>query len=160
MLEETARVVQVDSGGVWVETQRRSTCSSCAAEQGCGTATLAKVLGTRRTRMRVLSSTPLRIGDRVVIGINESALLRGSVAVYAVPLLMLLAGAVAGELGAQQGLWRSAELASVLLGVGGLLAGLWWLQRFTGRIKEDHNYQPVVLRREVEIDAGTIVIRE
>lgn len=147
MLEETARVERIEAGEIWVETQRRSTCSSCSVNKGCGTATLAKVLGNRRTLVRVLSDLPLEPGDQVVIGIREQALVRGSLAVYAVPLLLLLTGAVMGELGAGQGLWGSAEAASVLLGLSGLVAGLLWLKVFTRRIQHDVNYQPVVLRR-------------
>jgi sigma-E factor negative regulatory protein RseC len=150
MLEETARVVRIDTDGVWVETQRRSTCSSCSAQTGCGTATLARVLGSRRSRVRVVSDLALRVGDRVVIGIREQALVRGSLAVYAVPVALLLLGAVVGELGAKRFLWQSAELASSVLGVAGLLAGLWWLKGFTRRIRDDRHYQPVVLRRAGE----------
>lgn len=147
MIEETAEVVRVDGGGVWVDTRRQSTCSACVAEKGCGTATLSKVLGKRRSLVRVLSDEPLRVGDRVVIGIAEQALVRGSLAVYAVPLLLLLLGAVLGELGAGRGLWDNAELASLVLGLGGLAGGLLWLNRFTRQIQNDRNYQPVVLRR-------------
>ena len=149
MLEETAQVVSVEGGDVWVETQRRSTCSSCPAHKGCGTATLSKVLGNRRNVVRVLSEIPLRTGDRVVIGIREQALVRGSLAVYAVPILLLLLGAVLGDLGADRSVWQNAETASLVLGVSGFLAGLFWIKRFTRRIQKDQNYQPVVLRRLV-----------
>lgn len=154
MLEETARVVRISGEDVWVETQRRSTCSSCAAEKGCGTATLAKVLGRRRNLVRVLSSMPLQVDDQVVIGIREQALVRGSMAVYAVPILLLLAGGVLGELGAQRSVWENADLASLILGIAGLFGGLLWLKRFTRRIQNDHNYQPVVLRRLVNTPPG------
>jgi len=147
MIEETAQVVSISGGDVWVETRRRSTCSGCAAEKGCGTAVLSKVLGNRRTRMRVLADMSLAVGDQVVIGIGERALVRGSLAVYAVPLLLLLLGAVLGRLGAGSGLWASGEAASLVLGMGGLAAGLLWLKRFTRHIQDDRNYQPVVLRR-------------
>jgi sigma-E factor negative regulatory protein RseC len=147
MLEESAQVVRIDGPDVWVETLRQSTCSGCAAEKGCGTAALAKVLGNRRNRVRALSRIPLGIGDRVVIGVQERALVRGSMAVYAVPILLLLVGAVLGELGAERRLWDNAETASVVLGLAGLSAGLVWLARFTRRIRKDQRYQPVVLRR-------------
>ena len=147
MIQETGQVVRVEGADVWVETRRQSTCSGCAAEKGCGTAVLSKVLGQRRTLVRVLGSMPLQVGDRVVIGIAERALVRGSLAVYAVPLLLLLLGAVLGEVGAGNGLWDNAELGSLVLGVGGLAAGLLWLKRFTRRIQNDPNYQAVVLRR-------------
>lgn len=159
MLEETAQVVRIDGDRVWVETQRQSTCGSCSAAKGCGTATLASVLGQRRTRVRVLSRQPLRIGDRVVIGIREQALVRGSLAVYAVPILLMLAGGIIGELGAQGFLWDNAELASVLLGISGFAAGLVWLRKFTRRIEFDDKYQPLVLRKLVGGAAGVVVTR-
>jgi len=159
MLEETAQVVRIDGDEVWVETQRRSTCASCAAEKGCGTATLAKVLGKRRTLVRVLSDQPLSIGDQVVIGIREQALVRGSLAVYAVPILLLLLGGFVGELGAQRFLWDNAELASVILGISGLIAGLFWLRKFTRRIEYDDSYQPLVLRKLVNDAAKFVAIR-
>ena len=109
---------------------------------------MAKVLGQRRNLVRVLSQLPLRVGDRVVIGIREQALVRGSLAVYAVPLLLLLLGGLLGELGVQQHLWDNAEQASLALGGAGFIAGLFWLKRFTRRIRHDRAYQPVVLRRE------------
>lgn len=156
MLEETAQVVRIRGEEVWVETQRRSSCDSCAAEKGCGTATLSKVLGNRRNVVRVLSAIPLGVGDRVVIGIREQALVRGSLAVYAVPILLLLLGGLLGELGAQQFIWENAELASVMLGISGLIAGLAWLRRFTRRIQNDPNFQPVVLRRQTS--AGVLAV--
>jgi sigma-E factor negative regulatory protein RseC len=148
MLEETARVVRIEDDVVWVETERRSTCASCAVEKGCGTATLAKVLGNRRTVVRVLSALPLRVGDQVVIGIREQALVRGSLAVYAVPIVLLLLGGLIGQLGAEQFIWDNAELASVTLGMSGLIAGLVWLRRYTRRIQDDPEFQPVVIRRQ------------
>ena len=108
--------------------------------------------------MRVLSDLPLAVGDQVVIGIREQALVRGSLAVYAVPLLLLLAGAIIGELGAGQGLWNSAEAASVLLGAGGLVTGLLWLKHFSRRIHDDTDYQPVVLRRKADPITNHIAI--
>jgi sigma-E factor negative regulatory protein RseC len=160
MLEETARVIHVNGEDVWVETERKSTCASCTAQHGCGTSTLSKVLGKRRSVMRVLSSMDLQPGDRVVLGIREQALVRGSVAVYAVPIVVMLLGALGGELGAQQNLWNSGETASMILGLGGLLAGLYWLARFTRNIRDDRDYQPVVLRKLTSAGAHLIAERD
>jgi len=44
----------------------------------------------------------------------------------------------------------------VTLGISGLIAGLVWLKRFTRRIQNDPNFQPVVLRRQPS--AGLIAI--
>lgn len=147
MLEETAQVVDVNLGEVWVETQRRSACSSCSVNKGCGTAAISRALGNRRSIVRVLASMPLKAGDEVIIGIREHALVKGSLAVYAVPLALLLLGALLGELGAQSFLWQSAEAASIVLGLSGFAVGLFWLRRFTRQIRHDSDYQPVVLRK-------------
>jgi len=154
MIEERARVVSVEPGGaVWVEAARASTCGGCAARGGCGSALLARVLGQRRARVRALGGEGLAPGDAVLIGIPERALVRGSLALYAVPLLLMLAGALAGEYIAELGLAAGREGASVLAGLGGLGLGLLWLRRFGRRIRDNLDYQPVVLRR---LDAGAV----
>ncbi|WP_455199475.1 SoxR reducing system RseC family protein, partial [Kaarinaea lacus] len=70
MIEERAEVVSIEDGDIWVETQRRSACGQCAVNKGCGTAVLGKVIGNKRTRVRVLNPTDTRvsIGDEIVVG--------------------------------------------------------------------------------------------
>lgn len=149
MIEESAHVVALEGETgeyAWVETQRQSTCGGCAANQACGTATLAKVLGTRRTRVRALNRGGAQVGDQVVVAIDESALIRGSLAVYAMPLLTLLAGGCVGALLSAR-LQVTGEALTLGLGVAGLAAGLLWLKGFARRIRDDGRYQPIVVRR-------------
>jgi sigma-E factor negative regulatory protein RseC len=146
MIEETAHVVEIEGEFAWVETQRQSSCGSCAANKGCGTATLSKVLGQKRTRVRALNRAGAQAGDSVIVGIREDALVRGSLAVYAVPLLMMILGAFLGQaFGNAQA--NPSEGLTILCGLLGLVAGLWWLRRFARRASSDPRYQPVVLRR-------------
>ncbi|ACL72172.1 SoxR reducing system RseC family protein [Thioalkalivibrio sulfidiphilus] len=143
MIEEQARVISVEQGHAWVETQRRSTCGSCAANKGCGTSVIAKMVGNRRSRVRAIDPVGVRLGDEVVVGIEEAALVRGSLAVYTVPLITLLVGALLARW-----LWPAAgEPVVVLSGLAGLAAGLVWLRLFAGRVSSDPRYQPVILRR-------------
>jgi len=153
MIEEHAQVIALENSDVWVETQRRSACSQCAANKGCGTATLAKVLGNKRSRVRTLNpqATPVLVGDEVVIGINEQALVRGSLAVYTVPLLMLFVFGFLGQLLSTQLLMTNQDILPIVLGLLGLLLGFVWVRRFTRRIADDERYQPVLLRRVVGV---------
>lgn len=146
MIEETAHVVAADGEFVWVETRRQSTCGSCAAKQGCGTSALAKVLGNRLARVRAINHGVAQVGDQVVIGIDEQALVRGSLAIYLVPLAGLLLGAVVGALMSTR-LLVTGEGLTIGLGIAGLLLGLAWVRGFTRRIHNDSRYQPVVIRR-------------
>jgi sigma-E factor negative regulatory protein RseC len=147
MIEERAEVVACEVRFAWVQTQRASTCGACAANKGCGTAALAKVLGQRRTRVRVLNDAQAGVGEQVIIGLPEQALVRGALAVYLVPLLGLLGGALFGAHLAGQMLARQPDLFSIFFGALGLAAGILWLRHYTHRIREDARYQPVIVRR-------------
>ncbi len=153
MIEEHAQVIALENNDVWVETQRRSACGQCAANKGCGTATLARVLGNKRSQVRTLNpqATSVAVGDEVVIGINEQALVRGSLAVYTVPLLMLFVFGFFGQLLSTQLLMTNQDILPIVLGLSGLLLGFVWVRRFTRRIADDVRYQPVLLRRVIDI---------
>jgi sigma-E factor negative regulatory protein RseC len=141
MIEERAQVLSIsDDNQVWVETERQSTCGACAANKGCGTAVLGKVFGARQMRVQARSQIPLQVGDEVIIGVAEDALVKGSLAVYVVPLLMMFMGALSGK-------WLSgSEHMSVLMGLLGLLVGFAWLRIFGLRIRGNVHFQPVVVR--------------
>ena len=145
MIEEDAVVVRVESDRVWIETQRKSTCGQCAAKSGCGTAVLSKVLGQKRSQIPVLKTLPVKVGDRVVIGIKENSLLRGSFAVYAFPLLAMLLFGMLGETVNQHVFSKSNDSMAIAGAVLGLIAGALWMRLFATRIRRDSNYQPSLL---------------
>ena len=153
MIEEHANVVALNEGGIWVETQRRTACGQCAANKGCGTATLAKVLGNKRSRVRALNpnATSVAVGDEVIVGIDEAALVRGSLAVYFLPLLAMFILGVLGQMLGTQLLFESPEIVTIGFSVFGLLLGFIWVRRFTGRIASDERYQPVLLRQVMPV---------
>jgi sigma-E factor negative regulatory protein RseC len=150
MIEESAIVVDVGPKGIWVETQRKSACSSCAVNKGCGTSVLSRVVGNRSNRVRVVSPIEVSVGESVVIGINESALVRGSFAVYLVPLLFMFVLALAGEWLAQEYLWDKS-IITMLGGLIGLGIGFLWLKRYSHRIRNDSRFQPVILHKQNEV---------
>lgn len=141
MIEEQGRVIALEPGAVWVETRRKSTCSGCAAKNGCGQG-LMDQLGVRERRglVRAVSELHLRVGDSVVVGIREDVLLKGAVLVYLFPLLALFAAAL---LVSQLGF---AEPYVILAGLAGFL-GAWLVVRARSRrVACDPHHQPVVLR--------------
>jgi len=148
MIEETGQVVDVQGEYAWIESERTSTCGVCNERRGCGTSVLAKVFGQRKVHLRVLNRVNARVGDAVVIGIPESGLLRGSLAVYAAPLSGLFAGALAGDLLGGLFFPGNPDPASIAGALAGLAAGLFWLKRFSQRRERDAAYQPVILRRQ------------
>lgn len=154
MIEEQARVVEVEGDSVWVETQRKTVCGNCSASKGCGTGTLSKMFRIRSPRLRVVGKPGVRTGDEVVIGIDEHAMVRGAMAVYAFPLLFMLGFAWLGrEAGAHLG-FVPVDGMSILGGAIGLGLGFLWLSGHTARVNIDGRYQPVILRVMNDHDAA------
>jgi len=149
MIEESGRVVAVEGDFAWIESERTSACSGCAVRKGCGTSAIAKVFGQRRMRLQVLNRIHARVGDTVVVGISESGLVRGSLAVYAAPLAGLFAGALAGYFAGKQLLASGSDLMAIGGALAGFSAALFWLRRFSRTIATDDAYQPVVLRQHI-----------
>ena len=70
MVKEQGRVVAVEPDGVWIETLRRSACSSCAGKSGCGQhlAERSRQADPSLSYIKVSSARVLHEGDLVVVG--------------------------------------------------------------------------------------------
>lgn len=147
MIEETARVVQCQDQYAWVETNRKSACDNCSLNKGCGTGALSKVFGEKRSRLKVINKIHAKVDDSVLIGINESALLTGSLLMYFLPVLSLLGFALLGELMARQLLLENSDPFSILFGIFGLGLAMWWVRRKTLNLEHADRYQAVIIRR-------------
>ena len=145
MIEETAIVVALEGDRALLQTQRRSACQSCSVKQGCGTSVLAKVVGTRSSQISVENSLQAQVGDEVLLGIEEHALVRGSLLVYALPLLMMLAFALLGEGLAQWLAWQHELMIIVAAGLG-LLASIFVIRFGLDRTALKQQIQPHMLR--------------
>ena len=153
MIEENGVVVSVQKGSFLVQTQRTSTCGSCSAKAGCGTGLLSKWLNRNQKTVRVLNSadTPLKVGDEVVIGVAEHALVTGSFAVYVLPLIFIfLLTAVADNFashseGVGEGFVISVAFSAIVLSLLGI-------RFFSRAIRNDPRYQPVFIRKVIQIN--------
>ena len=153
MLTETGRVVAVEADGVWVETIRQSTCGSCAAQKGCGHGLMNRISDGHRSLIRAipgrLEAAACQVDDEVRIAIPEEVILRGSLVVYVLPLLAMLAGAALGA-----GLYPAAgDLGAVLGAAAGFALGFAVVRLHAHHHRDDIGLQPTLLeivRRDVE----------
>ncbi|WP_277051601.1 SoxR reducing system RseC family protein [Zestomonas thermotolerans] len=149
MIEENGRVVAVEAGAVWVETRRRSACSGCAANAGCGHGLMDRLgVSERRGHVRALCDLQLAIGDTVVIGVREELLLRASLLVYLRPLLAFFAFALMAYC------LSLSEPLIILSGLGGFALALITVRMRSRRMANDPASQPVVLRALLTGPAG------
>jgi sigma-E factor negative regulatory protein RseC len=142
MIEESGRVVKLEGELAWVETERRSACHGCSAQSGCGTGLIGRLFRYRRSRVRALNAAGARVGEEVILGLAEQALVRGSLAVYLAPLVAMLAGAMLAD-----SLVPGDDGAAVAGGLLGFGLALLYMRRFAAAIRGDRRYQPVILRR-------------
>lgn len=125
MVEGIARVVRVEPGWAWLEPEQTTSCGSCASSASCGShgaagiGSVASRLQSRRFRLdNPAGPGELREGERVVVGVQNSALLKAAVLAYGFPLAAALCGG-----GIAQSAYESDPLS--MLGVAaGLAFGL------------------------------------
>ena len=142
MILETGRVTVVEPLGLWVETIKRSTCNSCKAEKGCGQSLMAK-WGGENSYLWVLldgrDASGFHIGDEVKLGIPEEIIVKGTLLIYFLPLVFMLAAvSIVHHLYASDGI----TALSALIGLAS--AGL-FLRWYSSRVRFDNRVQPVLV---------------
>lgn len=144
MIVESGRVERMQDGFAWVVCAGQVGCARCAEGRGCGGGLLGRMLGDRLHRVRALPGEhALRAGDRVELGLQEAALLKGALRVYGLPLLGLIGLPLVVRL--VTGLSGDGPL--LIAGLTGLAAGLAIAWRGSAQISRDPLYQPHVIRR-------------
>lgn len=159
-------MVAVESGAIWVETIRHTSCRSCAARSGCGHAIIDSERAGSRARVRALSSAfssdnnsnsdSFRIDEQVVIGIPEGLLLRGALMVYLLPLLLLFAGALIGQHFFTNNMADPAAVGGLIGLAGGFFINRW----YSVRHRRDPAMHPQVLRRQASDPLSCVQLRD
>lgn len=156
MIEESAVVVSLDAGMAEVQALRRGACGGCSAKGACGTSLLDRFLGRRPLRLQLINRIDAQVGEQVIVGVPEEALLRAAVSAYLAPLLGLIVGAVgAHELAASTAL-LPPEGAGLIGGFLGFALVFRWLQGYSARLADDPRYRAVLLRRD---DVGAVTVK-
>ncbi len=145
MIEEYAIVTgRVDSQAT-LELERLTACGLCGQTRGCGNATWGKLLGHDSHVFTADNPVNANVGDSVVVGINEKAVLNSAFFLYVVPLAGLLVGALVAD-------YFFSNQFYVMLGAAlGLILGFLWVKgHLIGRdqsgIAYSQAYRAVILR--------------
>jgi sigma-E factor negative regulatory protein RseC len=139
MLETRAVIVQTDGRLAVVQASEATGCERCDGK-GCGSGKLARLFCSKPRQFQVENPTDAGVGDEVIISVAEGTILRGIGLAYMLPLLLMLAGAMSGNIVAAQPAQSdgyAAAGASLGLCVGFLLAN-WLSSRHGGRAFQAH----------------------
>ncbi|MBE9559900.1 MAG: SoxR reducing system RseC family protein [Proteobacteria bacterium] len=149
MIEEQAQVVEIRGAQLILQAQTQSACGSCSASKGCGTSVLAKVVGRKFTRFQAENNIDAEVGDTVVVGISEDALLKGSLVMYVIPILGMLLFALAADY-FFVAVMDYRDLAIAASGIMGLVFGSLMSKWYFQRQSSAQSFTPVVLRKIIE----------
>jgi sigma-E factor negative regulatory protein RseC len=104
------------------------------------------VFGNKTSSIAVIKSLPVQVGDEVIIGIEENSLVKGSLLIYALPLVLLIAFGLLGEVVSAQVLLSNTDILTVLFSIFGFAVGFVWLKHISSQIRLDPRYQPKLLQ--------------
>ncbi len=141
-VEGIARVVCLEGSVAWLEPEQTGGCGSCAASSGCG----AKGIGTVASRMEIrrfplANVDGLRVGERIVVGVCDRALIHAALTAYALPLATALGAGGLAE-------WAmGSDLATMAATAAGLSAGILAARIGAGRLAARGDLAPHFLRR-------------
>ncbi|STQ90933.1 SoxR reducing system RseC family protein [Iodobacter fluviatilis] len=118
MIETEAQVQRLDGAHAWVKIKPHTPCGRCDPETGCKAMALSRMFAQSQDGFKVKNPLSFKAGDWVIVAVEEQMLLKSAVWAYGVPLLLLIAGAAAG-----QWLVPQSPVSAVLGGVFGFVAG-------------------------------------
>jgi sigma-E factor negative regulatory protein RseC len=148
VIRETGRVVAIDDDSVWVETIQQSACQTCVAEKGCGQSLIAKITG-KTTAIKVLLGqhdvSYVGMDENVVIGIPEHVVVSGTLLVYLLPLLTMIAGILLADSLAITS--TTADFYAVLGGLFGLVIGSLIVRVHSYFNRNNPDVHPVLIER-------------
>ena len=148
MIEERARVIAIENDQLLLEAKTRPACNACAARQGCGTSVLSKWVGRRFSRFQAPNTVNASVGDEVVVGLAEEAMLKGSVLVYLLPLVAMIVFALLAD-GLISAAAASRDLLVLLSAVTGFALALIISRMVLSSSRNRIRLTPVVIRKNI-----------
>ncbi len=145
MIEEYAIVTGRLDAQATLEIERRTACGLCGQKRGCGNATWGKLLGHNSHTFTAENPVNANVGDSVVVGIDEHAVLNSAFYLYVVPLIAMLIGTVLTDS------FFNNQFYVILGAALGLALGFLWVKgHLIGHNKSglaySEKYQAVILR--------------
>ncbi len=123
-----------------LEIERKIACGLCGQTRGCGNSLWGKLFAHQSSAFKAKNRINAKVGDSVIVGINESALLKSALLLYILPLATMLIGAI---------LFTQIHDSNGYAMIGalvGLVLGLAWVKGHTMSSSYFKLQQPEILR--------------
>lgn len=150
MIEQHAVILSTegDSHGhppmATIEVVRKTACGLCGKTRGCGNAIWGKIFAHKSTSFKAQNNIEARVGQYVIVGIDENALMKSALLLYIVPLAAMLTGAIL-----MSQIFQS-DIAQMFGAIVGLIIGFIWVKGHTTGHLYYEKHQPTILRLDNE----------
>lgn len=146
MIEERAVILSLETLPTQVnsiatlEIERKTACGLCGQTRGCGNSIWGKLFAHKSSAFKANNSINATVGQSVIVGINEQAVLKSALLLYTLPLgTMLLSAMLATQL-------QNSNLSAMIGALIGLVLGLLWVKGYTASSQYFLLQQPEILR--------------
>ncbi len=146
MMEEKAVVIAVNEHHVTVQSQVKSSCSSCHQVDSCGSGQVAKAIPQRKLTAEIANNLNVKLGEEVILGISEDKLLMSAWQVYFFPLIGLFLFAGIGQL-LTMNYQLSHEILTIMLAFLGGFLGFKTASHFQKNLTQQANLMPKLIRK-------------
>ena len=125
MIEEQAIVIKASKESVTLEVVRSKPCGLCGQVRGCGNSIWGKIFSHQSGHIETRNNLNAKLSDIVILGIDETLMLKSSLMLYGVPLLLMFLGMVIANSFAKE----MTELYTLVGAVLGLSLGVVMIKR-------------------------------
>jgi sigma-E factor negative regulatory protein RseC len=137
---EQGIVTKTDSSGAWVKTVKSSACEGCSARGSCHS------LGSSNDmEVKAINEVGAKVGDRIVLSLETSSLLKASFLLYVFPILLLIIGALIGQEIAPYIDFNPSGF-SAIMGFSFFFAAVLIIKAKANKMAKKNEYRPKVIK--------------
>jgi sigma-E factor negative regulatory protein RseC len=125
MIEEQAIVIKASKDRVTLQVVRSAPCGLCGQVRGCGNSIWGKIFSHQSGHIETRNDLNAKLGDIVILGIDETLMLKSSLMLYGVPLFTMFLGMLVSNNLAKE----MVELYTLIGAVAGLFLGVVMIKR-------------------------------
>ncbi len=139
MNEETGIVTKVEGIMAMVAVQKKDACDACSAKDVCTSSSEEEAV------LEAINAAKAKVGQTVKISMKPLTYLKGTMLVYGLPLVMFLAGAIAGQkIGEEYFRETSSDLVAAATGFAALFLSLLIIKIWSGKTESKKGNQPII----------------
>lgn len=148
MIEQQAIILSTEIQGedqsvATIEVVRKTACELCGKTRGCGNALWGKIFAHKTTSFKAENSIDAKVGQSVIVGIDEKAVMKSALLLYIVPLVTMSIGTIlASQI-------SSTDFVAMIGAAVGLVVGYFWVKAHATGHAYYQDHQPKILRLDV-----------